>query len=213
MDWIEFTAIATGVLAVGVPPTLVFAGLAYRTAKEDLEATNKIAREQIEAEHRPLLIDVPPPGLTDTMSPDNSVGVQFPGGHVMFFDWRRPYVHFGEGRVLFAIPVRNVGRGLAAIDPREVSVRGPRLSAQPLGIWIERERVPPTETARLYFTYESVADDVPPTAYEIRVPYRDLDGFQSFEARIHIDSGGDELWRVRDVKQVKLASQHHLPAV
>jgi hypothetical protein len=209
-DWNEFTAIATGVLAAGVPPTLIVAGLAYRTAKKDLEAASKAAREQIEAEHRPLLIDVPSPGPLDSPRPGSIFPVEFPGGDVMHIDGRRVYGYFGEGRVFFAVPLRNVGRGLAAIEPREVSIKGPGLSAQPLGVSIEHERVPPNEATRLYFTYESVAADAPPLAYAIRVPYKDLDGSQSFEARIHIDNLGNGLWHVRDVKQVRLASAAEL---
>ncbi len=162
MDWNEFAAIATGVLAVFAAIAAFYARLAYRTAKEDLEATNQIAREQIEAEHRPLLIDITPtaPAATDLDGGANAF-VDFPGGkEQVHIDGRRVYVDFAKGRVFFTVPLRNVGRGLAIIDPSTISVKGARLSAQPLGhAAVQRERVPPGEMTRIVCTYESAPDE------------------------------------------------------
>jgi hypothetical protein len=105
-DWNEVTAIATGALAVLTFLLVIAAILAARYAKsdietqlktsaEDLRATREatqtaqaMAQRQIDASHRPLLIDVPPDGPISydplTITPLGnvpSIHVEFPGGH------------------------------------------------------------------------------------------------------------------------------------
>jgi hypothetical protein len=206
VDWNEVAAIATVVLAVFAAIAALYARLAYRTAKEDLEATNEIAREQIEAEHRPLLIDITPtaPAATDLDGGVNAY-VDFPGGEEKVnIDGRTVYVDFAKGRVFFAVPLRNVGRGLAIIDPSTIRVKGAGVSARSLGnAAVQRERVPPGEMTRIVCTYESAPDDGgPPTDYEVWVPYTDLDESQSFQALVHIERIVEGEWRVREVEQI-----------
>ena len=54
----------------------------------------------------------------------------FPGGEDTAIDARRAHVGFAKSRAMFAVPLRNVGRGLARIDPTTISVTGEGLSHQ-----------------------------------------------------------------------------------
>lgn len=60
LDWVEMTAIATTVLASGLGLTAIGVVVTSKAAKDDLIATRDAAQAQIEASHRPLLIDVTP---------------------------------------------------------------------------------------------------------------------------------------------------------
>jgi hypothetical protein len=206
VDWNEVTAIATGVLAVSVPPTLYFTKCAYETAKADLVATSKAASDQLKAEHRPLLIDITPtaPPAVD-LDGGEGVTLDFPGWHTTG-DGRYVCIGVRQGRVFFAVPLRNVGRGLAVIDPKEITVEGDRIAQHSLGCEVQRERVPSGEMTRILCTYESAARGETPNVYEMRVPYSDLDESQSFEVRVHLERESGDNWHVRDVKQLKLTS-------
>jgi hypothetical protein len=122
MNWNEVTAIATGVLALGLIPTAIGIWVTYKAATDDLHATQDAAeaaqqasrdelqatREatqtaqvmaqcQIEASYRPLLIDVVPSGPISVIDPlmigsPRRIKVEFPGGHSGAFDPRQIYV-------------------------------------------------------------------------------------------------------------------------
>jgi hypothetical protein len=119
MDWTEFTAIATGVLALGLIPTAIGIWVTYKAATDDLHATQHAAelaqrasrdelqatseatqtaqaQRQLEASYRPLLIDVVPTGPISPNDPPfvttGRIKVEFPGGHADIFDPRQIYV-------------------------------------------------------------------------------------------------------------------------
>jgi Enoyl-CoA hydratase/isomerase len=185
--------------------------LAYKASRDDLDATKKAAKDQI----RPLLIDVTPiaplaedldANIVDAPDGQPSIKLAFPGGDWVEIDARCVYVGFEKGRAFFAVPLRNVGRGLAVIDPSAVTVKGEGLSREPLGCEVQRERIPPGETTRVLCTHEQAPQDKPPnkTIFEMRVPYKDLDESQTFEAAVFLERETEDHWRVRDVKQVAL---------
>jgi hypothetical protein len=122
LDWNEFTAIATGVLALGLIPTAIGIWITYKAATDDLHATQRaaelalmasreelqatreatqtaqaMAQRQLEASYRPLLIDVVPSGPISASDPievgvGKRIKVKFPGGHSDNFDPRQIYV-------------------------------------------------------------------------------------------------------------------------
>jgi hypothetical protein len=141
VDWNEFAAIATGLLAV-------FAAIAARYAKRDIElqlrashnelqaareATEtsqvmaqrqiEVSQRQLEASYRPLLIDVVPTGPISPNDPlryakPPRIDVDFPGGHEQTIDPRQIYAGLIGGRTNIAIPLRNVGSGSRSSSPR-----------------------------------------------------------------------------------------------
>lgn len=83
-------------------------------------------QRQIEASRLPLLIDVTKTTSVDSdLDPGNLVALSFPGGHdVEAWDWRRVYDGYPAGRICVAVPLRNVGSGLAVIDAKGIRVIG-----------------------------------------------------------------------------------------
>jgi hypothetical protein len=178
MNWTEFTAIATGVLALGLIPTAIGIWVTYKAATEDLHATQRaaelaqrashdelqatreatkaaqaIGQRQIEASYRPLLIDVVPSGPVSEndrvlIASQGRINVEFPGGHSEVFDPRQIYVGLIGGRINIAIPLRNAGNGLAVLLPALITADGQRIGAME-GTIVQSKRVPPGETTRV----------------------------------------------------------------
>jgi hypothetical protein len=122
VDWNEFTAIATGVLALGLIPTAIGIWITYKAATDDLHATQRaaelalmasreelqatreatqtaqeMAQRQLEASYRPLLIDgvrTGPVSENDRVpiTSEGRINIEFPGGHGDAFDPRQIYV-------------------------------------------------------------------------------------------------------------------------
>ncbi len=219
----EVTALATLGLAVLtlllVIAAVIAAALTKRSidvqlkaAAQDLEATREstrtaqtAAQQQLEAEHRPLLIDVARYGAHphDLNSTARKIPIDFPGGPTIIMDPRAVYIGEKGGRIFIAVPLRNVGRGLATIDPNAVTAHGPRVGRR-LTCEVQRERVPVGESTRIVCTYESVAQAEPPElwTYHVWVPYRDFAERQSIVAAVRIE-GQQNDWQVRGVKQVQ----------
>lgn len=125
---------------------------------------------------------------------------------------RRIYVAFEGGRAFFAVPLRNVGRGLAVIDPADISVGGEGLAKQPLGCEVQRERVPSGEMTRVLCTYEQASQGEEPkrSTFEMTVPYRDLDESQAFAAVVRVELVTDDQWRVCAVRQTAVGGDTSL---
>jgi hypothetical protein len=200
LNWSEMTAIATSVLALGLFVTAGGVAISYRAAKNELRGT----QAQIDASRRPLLIDVTPtaPAPADLDVP-GAVDLSFPGGHETSVDVRRIYVAFAEGLAFFAVPLRNVGPGLAAIDTAAITASGEGLASQPLGREVQRERVPSGEMTRVLCTYEHATGNTEPdrSIYELRIPYADLDETQRLVAVVHLEHVAESKWRIQNVQQ------------
>lgn len=224
-NWGEVTAIATVVLAVAAIVAAVLARRGLRTAAEDLQASQEAtqaaqanADRQMEAEHRPLLIDVAPGSpVSDLLLPPTRyaagelltqgrpyVQMRFPHGHSVKIDSHCIYVHIASGWAYVGVPLRNVGRGLATIDPDDI-----RLFGQGLGELAQcevlRERVPAGESSRIlctsHYNHTQIAF---PHILTLLVPYRDFAGGQLIVAEFRLvqhDTG--EPWMLSGVKQVR----------
>jgi hypothetical protein len=215
-DWNEVTAIATSVLALGLIFTVIGIRLTYKAATDDIHATKEAARiaqaaarEQIEASHRPLLIEVPPDGpisydplVIHPLGDAPRIHTEFAGGHVADFDPRQIYVHLGGPWASVAVPLRNVGRGLAVIDPQEIRAVGERLGEMH-SRQVSHERVPPGESTRVLCTPRmtpGVADY--PWVWELFVPYKDFAGRQLTVAVVRlIQDYPEDDWHLWDVSQ------------
>ncbi|HTZ64727.1 MAG TPA: hypothetical protein VMB51_11545 [Solirubrobacteraceae bacterium] len=215
-DWNEVTAIATSLLALGLIPTAIGIWVTYKAAKDDLHATQDAAqkaeaaaREQIAASHRPLLIEVAPDGpiacdplIIHPAGDVPRIHTEFSGGHVADLDPRQVYVHLGGPWASVVVPLRNVGRGLAVIDPQEIRVVGERLGAMHSSK-VSHERVPPNESTRILCTPRMTpgAADYP-WVWELFVPYKDFAGRQLTVAVVRlIQDYPKEDWRLWDVRQ------------
>jgi type II secretory pathway pseudopilin PulG len=206
---LTFLLVIAAVIAAALTKRSI--GVQLKAATEDLQATREATRAaqdaaqlQIEAEHRPLLIDVARYGAhPHDLSSGTQVLLDFPGGHTTIIDPRAVYVGTGGGRIFIAVPLRNVGRGLATIDPDAVTAHGPHVGRR-LACEVQRERVPVGESTRILCAYESIAQAEPPElwTYHVWVPYRDFAEGQLIVAAVRIE-GQKSDWQVRDVKQVQ----------
>jgi hypothetical protein len=209
VNWDEVTALATVVLAIGVPPAVWAAFRANRAAQDDLTATRgaataaeTAAHRQIEASFRPLLADVIRKGpVTDDMEAFNAAGrwrinIEI-GDQNLDIDPRIVWVTTTPEHTYFSVPMRNVGNGLAVINEHDVSVLGARCINE---VQIRRPRVPPGETTRITCVFTA---DVPGAVESllVNIPYTDFDEGQQLAASILIRRTSDGLWKVDSVKQ------------
>ncbi len=120
-------------------------------------------QRQLDAQHRPLLIEVPPSG---PVSPDMgarsnpniarqrqhevlpTIEIKFGQREGVEIDPRAVSVRIEGGSAYVSVPLRNVGRGLAIIDPASIAIRGVALGAVSYAV-AQRERVPAGETTRI----------------------------------------------------------------
>jgi hypothetical protein len=224
-DWTEITAEATialaavsAVLAVAAIVAAVFTSRGLHTAAADLRATQEsttvaqeMAQRQIEASYRPLLIDVAPYGPVDPNDPlvpadEPRIRLDFPGGHTDVADPRQIYVHLSGPRANIAIPLRNVGQGLAIVDPALVSVYGQRIGEMGPPV-VQRKRIPPGEITRILCTPRLVSAGLEVATYpwtlEVRVQYSDFIGGQGAVVVIYLEKQwSDTEWLLRDVEQI-----------
>jgi len=239
-NWAEVTGIATGALAVlttvlGVAAiwAALLAKRALSTAAEDLEASRDATRaaqanadRQMRMEQQPLLIDVAPgSAVSDVLLPPTRfatgeltqgqpyVQMNFPHGHNVNLDPHRIYVDIASGWAYVGVPLRNVGRGLATIDPDDIRLFGPGLER--LAVCdVLRQRVPPGESSRILCTshYSHVEQPSFPHTLEFLVPYRDFAGDQLTVAYFRIvQRDKDEPWTLSSVRQV-LPANFALPS-
>jgi hypothetical protein len=234
MDWNELTAIATGVLALGLIPTAIGIWITYKAATDDLRATQgaaeiaqqasreeleatreatqtarAMAQRQLEASYRPLLIDVVPTGPISASDPPtfgtpNRIRVAFPGGHSDGFDPRQVYVSLSGGRMNIAVPLRNVGNGLAVVFPSLITVGGQRIGTME-GSSVQSKLVPPGETTRVVCAPRLTQLEAAtyPWVVIVKVPYQDFTGGQPTIARIWLEQRFKETeWLLHGVDQV-----------
>jgi hypothetical protein len=196
-------------------------------AKSEIEATQNAAdrqvaaaRQQLDAEHLPFLIEVRPNGplFPDMESRANpSVRAGEPGSlpvrmtmstairfanarEVEEVDPRALVVRIERGMAFVSLPLRNVGRGLAIIDTANMTLQGlPWIGKQKTYPRAEPERVPPGETTRIYLIseYHTIGDQQGPTRmthedrWTLRVPYRDFAWEQPSTLEILLGYEGD----------------------
>jgi hypothetical protein len=222
-DWAKVTAEATialaaitAVLAVAAIAAAWFAARGLRAASADLKATQEatvVTREmgqrQIDAAHRPLLIDVAPAGPVggnDPLLPAYDaprIRLDFPGGHTDDIDPRKIYVHLSGPRINIAIPLRNVGNGLAVINQRTIIVLGQRID-EIRDCLVQRPRVPPGETTRIICAPPLVQGEVAdyPWGVTVAIGYDDFLGRQGAIAVVHLEQPYRESdWVLKDVEQ------------
>lgn len=224
-DWAKITAeatvalaVVTAVLAVAAIVAAVFTWRGLRTAADDLRATQEattvaqeMAQRQIEASYRPLLIDVPPYGPIDPNDPlvpadSPRIHLDFPGGHTDVADPRQIYVRLSGPRANIAIPLRNVGQGLAVVDPALVSVFGQRIGEMEPPV-VQRKRIPPGEITRILCTPSLVSAGLEVATYpwmlEVRVQYSDFIGGQGAVVVVYLEQQfRDDEWLLKDVEQI-----------
>jgi hypothetical protein len=228
-DWNEVTGLASGALALLTFALVIAATVAARYAKRDIEtqlatsaedlratreataASQEMAQRQLESSYRPLLIDVAGEGPVDPADAvlPSAAGplmiLDFAGGHSATTDPREIYVGLSGPRINVAVPLRNVGNGLAVLNPVGVRLLGQRVLDQRTGEHvadIERPRVPPGETTRIL-----CAPQITPTEFAthpwiltLRVPYFDFAGGQGQVAVVHLTQPfQDDPWKLLSV--------------
>jgi hypothetical protein len=168
-----------------------------------------MAQHQLEASYRPLLIDVVPSGpvssddhLVSSVQP--LIHVEFPGGHHDTFDPRRIYVALNGGRMNIAVPLRNVGNGLAVVVPALITAGGQRIGAME-GSSVQSKLVPPGETTRVVCAPRLTQLEAAtyPWVVIVKVPYQDFTGGQPTIARIWLEQRFKETeWLLHGIDQV-----------
>jgi hypothetical protein len=174
-----------------------------QVAREQAQAAQRHAQtvqDQVEAARRPLLIDVTEnaTGPSD-LDPDQFVELDFGvGPPVTGVDWRRAFVDCSESHIRVALPLRNVGAGVAVIEEAGSELDGRAeeralLDGEPKRMAIHRERVAPGETTRILCVGERVGDDdsYRPTSLEVGVRYGDYLGGQRTLARVSLKPAGE----------------------
>jgi hypothetical protein len=189
IEWPAVEAIASVLLVAGVGVTLWGLWETRRAATADLE----LARRQLQASYRPLLIEVLRNGLItpDMEAIDNPHTAQrrvlpfvIPlhlHGADLFVDPRIVYVNPEKGYV--SIPLRNVGAGLAVVDDEKIEVRG--LDSHLEDVTVDRPRVPPGETTRVNIAL-LLAEGEEAKVFSVTVPYGDLAGEQNTDVTVHL---------------------------
>jgi hypothetical protein len=234
MDWNEFAAIATGALAVFAAIAARYARLAALYAKRDIEvqleashdeleaareATEtaqamaqrqiEVSQRQLEASYRPLLIGVVPTGPVSRNDPvlvaaPTLMEIEFPGGHSDTIDSRRTYVALSGGRMNIAVPLRNVGNGLAVVFPALIRVVGQRIGSME-GTSVQSKLVPPGETTRAVCAPRLTQLEAAsyPWVVILTVPYQDFADGQQTIARVFLEQQYKESkWILRDIDQL-----------
>jgi hypothetical protein len=177
------------------------------TARQQVEASRgqaqaardhaDTARQQVEDARRPVLIDVSEhsSGPSD-LDPGLFVRLNFPTGEpVTDVDWRRAYVDSSPTHIRVAVPLRNVGSGLAVIDPERARLKGlggdrVLLDGETASIAIHRERVAQGETMRILCVDEKLTAGEP-DSLEVGVFYNDHRGGQTTVARVVLEHAGE----------------------
>ena len=153
-----------------------------------------MAQRQLEASYRPLLIDVVPTGPVSSNDPVLAVAtqplihVEFPGGHSDRFDPRQIYVALSGGRMNIAVPLRNVGNGLAVVFPALITAGGQRIGAME-GSSVQSKLVPPGDTRRVVCAPRLTQLEAAtyPWVVILKVPYQDFADGQQTIARVFLE--------------------------
>jgi hypothetical protein len=192
------------------------AGEEIAAMRETTAAQLEMARSQLAATHRPLLIEVFPSGPiypdmgAHKEEPIGSVpgyGLTFTGRKRQLIDPRSVFVSVESGTAFISVPLRNVGRGLAVVDSGAIQIQGPALSSLKERPVARRVRVPVEETTRVDLIVECSAQPkiAPTDRWFITVPYTDFAGQQRAVASVQIGcpggAGVGSSWFVTEVQQ------------
>ncbi len=227
MPLADMTATATLILA-GITLGLAVATVALvkatrrGTGQARKDAAQQVAmmQRQIDAEHRPLLIEVLPSGpiLPDMGARPNpniaghrqgeapkTILLKYGQREGIEIDPRAVFVGLDGGSAYVSVPLRNVGRGLAVVDPESIEISGVALGTVKGQPTARRQRVPVGETTRIdlvahYRVGEPIGEA---TDWLVRVSYRDFAGEQPACAKIHLrcPDGPQGPWYVVGVDQ------------
>jgi hypothetical protein len=202
VEWAAVTAIATALLVAGVAVTLWGVWETRKAATADLEAT----QSELRASYRPLLIEVLRDGpiTPDMEAIANRLGqrgddmpfvveLNLPGAG-RFIDPRKVYVNPTEGYV--SVPLRNVGAGLAVLNPEQLGVEG--LDCEIVDTTVDRPRVPPRETTRVNLAL-ALTEGEEAKLFSVNVPYSDLAGEQNTDVTVHLRRSEDR-WEIENVE-------------
>jgi hypothetical protein len=225
-DWI--TAISTLVLAVFTIGLVVVTAFTVRHAQrtynaerldaiEDRETQLTTIGAQILAQYRPTLIEVQPSG---PVYPEMGAKVAPNGEQLLDFqlgtfqakvDPRVAYVELTPTGIIISFAVRNVGFGLAIIDPEKVRFFGPEIAAFALPE-VHRPRVPVGETARLDFHAQFKSPGVTPQleVWVFYVEYTDYRGLQPTVAGFGLQQDPIGQWYVAGAFQVETTLEEFL---
>lgn len=227
-DWI--TAISTLVLALFTIALVVVTGLTVRHAQraynaeridaiKDRDTQLKAIGAQIMAQYRPTLIEVQPSGpiypemgAQTTPTGQQLLDFQF-GTFKEKVDPRVPFVHLTPTEIIISFALRNVGFGLAIIDPEKVRFFGPEIAAFALPE-VHRPRVPVGETARLDFQARFKSPGTMPRLEDwvFYVEYTDYRGLQPIVAGFGLRQDPMDQWYVAGTFQVERTLEEFLEA-
>jgi hypothetical protein len=187
LDWTsEMTAIATAALALLTAVLAIGAIIAARLTKRGINAQLASTRSQLEASYRPLLSDIAVTAAeARNLDPENEVILDFDREYRDRCDWRHVYVRHTGGMLRVAVPLRNVGTGLAIIDKCGVRVAG---LGEPQYTLVHRPRPAQGEQTRVLCTHELDGDR---TSLRLEVPYTDFTGGQATVLEVDLKGVGD----------------------
>jgi hypothetical protein len=206
---------ATLVLAAATVALAVISVLGIRSARTDVTrqidamrtATDEqlaAAREELDAAHRPLLIEVfasgpiyPDMGARSNPSISRAAGREIPETISLRFDGTAPseidprfvFVDFERGMAFISVPLRNVGRGLAVVVESDIAANGDALYDLKAPPSASRVRVPVGETTRVNIVARQQAGVSvgPGDQWAVTVPYTDFAGRQRTVARVILE--------------------------
>jgi hypothetical protein len=183
--------------------------------RAQIAASELATRRQIEASYRPLLIEVlrggpvtpdmeaiPNPAASQRGELQDVVIRLWIGDLDRLIDPREVLVstiadtETDATNLYVSIPLRNVGNGLAALDPSSVAATG--YTGEMIYVDVARPRVPPDETTRVTCVLRLDAEDIRELA--LVIPYWDLAWGQETEARVALRPVG-ESWEVTHIEQ------------
>jgi len=130
--------------------------------------------------------------------------IEFPGGHSDAIDPRQIYVNLSGGRMNIAVPLRNVGNGLAVVFPALITAGGQRIGAME-GTYVQSKLMPPGETTRVVCAprLTQMEEATYPWVVTLKVPYQDFTGGQPTIARIWLEQQFKETeWLLHGIDQV-----------
>jgi hypothetical protein len=225
-------AVGTFLLALSTVALVLVTRKATSNAREDAKAQIKAtgeaadrevaaARAQLLANDKPLLIEVFPSGpiYADMgAGPDPRIKaapgreipqvivLSFRGGPSRAADPRKVFVELGAPAYV-SVPLRNVGRGLAVIDPDSIDLVGPGLDGL-VECFARRYRVPVGETTRIDVVV-SYTVNTPLTlsdAWELSLAYWDVARQQRMLATVRLSKREDpDGWFVTNVETAERA--------
>lgn len=222
----DLTATATLILAgitlalVAATVTLVCATRAgTNQARRDAQREIDVMQRQLEAEYRPLLIEVlptgpilpdmgarPSPNVAAHRQDEQPLTIEIKFGQTagVEFDPRLVYMRLEGGAVYLSVPLRNVGRGLAVIDSSSIDLHGVALGSVRERM-ARRQRVPVGETTRIeVISHYQVGVQIGQAKdWSLHVRYVDFAGEQRTHATIRLEcpDGPQGPWYVVGVDQ------------